>query len=103
MTIPLSAFLILGAALFAIGLYGAVSRNAAVQVLMSLELMSMAVSLNLVAFSTYVTPQTMSGQFFTVFAMVISAAEVGIGLALVVALFRTARTAELDELNKLRG
>lgn len=103
MTIPLTAFVLLGAALFCIGLYGAVSRNGTVQVLMSLELMMMAISINLVAFSAFITPNDMQGQFFTIFGMVISAAEVGIGLALVVAVFKARGSIELNELDELRG
>ncbi len=85
------------------GLYGAVSKKGAVQVLMSLELMAVAVSLNLIAFSRYVTPIEMTGQFFTVFVMVVSAAEIGLGLALVLAIFKSARSSEVDSLNELKG
>ena len=103
MTIGLPAYLVLGAVLFSLGLYGAVSKKGAVQVLMSLEIMAVAVDLNLLAFSHFVTPQTMTGQFFTVFVMVLSAAEIGLGLALVVAIFRASRSAEVTELSELKG
>ena len=103
MTVGLPAFLVLGAVLFSIGLYGAVSRKSAVMVLMSLELMSAAVNLNLIAFSRFVTPSAMTGQFFTVFVMVVSAAEIGLGLALVLAIYRQARSIELTELTRLKG
>jgi len=103
MRIGLEAYLLLAAALFALGLYGAVSKKGAVQVLMSLELMSIAVDINLIAFSRFVTPALMTGQFFTVFVMVISAAEVGLGLALVLAIFRQSRSAEVTELSELKG
>lgn len=103
MTIGLQAYLLLAAALFSLGLYGAVSKKGAVQVLMSLELMAIAVDINLLAFSRYVTPVQMTGQFFTVFVMIVSAAEIGLGLALVVAIFRAARSSELDELSELKG
>lgn len=93
----------LAAVLFSLGLYGAVSKKGAVQVLMSLELMSVAVNINLVALSRFVTPVTMDGLFFTVFAMVISAAEVGLGLALIIAIYRRASTSELTGLSELKG
>lgn len=103
MTVGLPAYLLLAAALFSLGLYGAVSKKGAVQILMSLELMSVAVDLNLLAFSKFVTPLQMTGQFFTVFVMVLSAAEIGLGLALVVAIFRASHTAEVASLSELKG
>ncbi len=103
MTVGLEGFLLLATALFAIGLFGALSKKSAVMVLMSLELMSAAVNLNLIAFSRFLTPVQMTGQFFTVFVMVVSAAEIGLGLALVLAIYRQARSIELDELTRLKG
>ncbi|HET6350996.1 MAG TPA: NADH-quinone oxidoreductase subunit NuoK [Coriobacteriia bacterium] len=103
MTMGLSVYLLIAAALFSLGVYGAVSKRGAVQVLMSLEMMSVAVNLNLIAFSRYITPEKMTGQFFTAFQMVVSAAEIGLGLALVVAIVRAARTAEVDRLSELKG
>lgn len=103
MTVGLEAYLLLAAALFSMGLYGAVSKKGAVQVLMSLELMAVAVDLNLIAFSRFVTPVDMTGQFFTVFVMIVSAAEIGLGLALVLAIFKTARSSEIDSLSGLKG
>lgn len=103
MTVGLTHFLVLAAALFAIGLYGALSRKSAVHVLMSLELMANAVNINLVALSRFLTPATMDGQFFAAFSMVVSAAEIGLGLALVLAVYRRKRTVELDALEELKG
>ena len=102
MRVGVEAFLMLAAVLFSLGLYGAVSKKGAVQVLMSLELMSVAVNINLVALSRFVTPVTMDGLFFTIFVMVISAAEVGLGLALIIAIYRRARTSELTGLSELK-
>jgi NADH:ubiquinone oxidoreductase subunit K len=102
-TVGLPAFLMLGAALFTVGLYGALSKKSAVMVLMSLELMANAVNVTLVSISRFVTPATMDGEFFAIFSMVVSAAEIGLGLALVLALYRTARTVELDRADRLRG
>ncbi|MCL4554031.1 MAG: NADH-quinone oxidoreductase subunit NuoK [Actinobacteria bacterium] len=103
MNIGLEAFLGLSAVLFALGLYGALSKRSAVMVLMSLELMAVAVGLNLVAFSRFVTPEAMTGQAFAIFAMVVSAAEIGLALAIVIAIYRHARSVELSALERLKG
>ena len=103
MRVGLEAFLILAAVLFSLGLYGAVSKKATVQLLMSLELMAIAININLVALSRFVTPQTMDGMFFAIFTMVVSAAEIGIGLGLVLALYRQANSSEVTSLTKLEG
>jgi len=103
MTLGLHAPLALGAVLFGLGLYGAVSKRSAVMVLMSLELMANAVNINLVTLSRFVTPVKATGQFFAVFAMVVSAAEIGLGLALVLALYRSFRTIELSAMDRLKG
>lgn len=95
--------MILAALLFAIGIFGALSKKSAVMVLMSLELMTNAVNLNLVAVSRFVTPESMAGQFTAAFIMVVAAAEIGLGLALVLAVFRARRTVELNELDRLKG
>ena len=95
--------MVLAAVLFCIGLFGALSKKSAVMVLMSLELMTNAVNLNLVAISRFVTPASMTGQFFAAFIMVVAAAEIGLGLALVLALYRRTRTIELDRLDELKG
>ena len=103
MRIGLEPLLILAAVLFSLGLYGALSKKATVQVLMSLELMSIAININVVALSRFITPRTMDGQFFAVFTMVISAAEVGLGLALILAIFRRTRASEITDLSELKG
>ncbi len=103
MTVGLPAFLLLAALLFSLGLYGAVSKKSAVMVLMSLELMANAVNINLVAFSRFLTPEKMTGQVFAMFMMVVAAAEIGLGLALVIALYRQTKTIELDRVDELKG
>jgi NADH-quinone oxidoreductase subunit K len=103
MRVGLDGFLILAAVLFSLGLYGALSKKATVQLLLSLELMAIAVNINVVAFSHFITPRTMDGMFFAVFAMVVSAAEIGIGLALVLAIYRQSRSSEVDSLRELKG
>jgi len=102
-TVGVEGFVILSAVLFSLGLYGAISKRGAVMVLMSLELMAVAVNINLLGLSRFVAPEQATGQYFTLFAIVVSAAEIGLGLALVLALYRATRTAELDELDRLKG
>ena len=97
------SFMALSVVLFSLGLYGALSRKSTVMVLMSLELMAVAVNLNLVAFSRFVTPEAMTGQFFAMFVMVVSAAEIGLGLALVLAIYRRSRSVELSTMERLKG
>ena len=98
-----SAFMGLAAVLFTLGLYGAVSRKSAVMVLMSLELMAVSVNLNMVALSRFVTPTEMTGQVFAIFTMVVSAAEIGLGLGLVLAIYRQTRSVELSAMDTRKG
>ena len=103
MRVGVEFFLGIAAILFCLGLYGALSKRSAVMVLMSLELMANGVNINLVAFSRFVTPKVMTGQFFAVFMMVVAAAEIGLGLALVLALYRQTQTIEVEFLDELKG
>ena len=103
MSVGLPVFLGLAAILFSLGLYGALSKRSAVMVLMSLELMANAVNINLVAFSRFTTPEAMTGMFFAIFMMVVAAAEIGLGLALVLALYKQTHTIELDQVDELKG
>jgi len=102
MNIPLSWYLILAAALFCIGLYGALSRRNAVAVLMSVELMLNAVNINLVAFWRYLTPERMVGQVFALFVLTVAAAEAAVGLALVIAVYRNRRTVNVDDMDLMK-
>ena len=102
MTIPLSWYLILAGALFCIGLYGALARKNAVGILMGIELMLNAVNINLVAFWHYGTPASLTGQIFALFAITVAAAEAAVGLALVIAVFRTRKTVNADEVDLLK-
>ena len=95
------AFMILAAVLFALGLYGAVSKKSAVMVLMSLELMAVSVNLNMVAFSSYLHNAT--GQVFVFFVMTIAAAEAALGLAILVNLFKNLESINVDDVNHLKG
>jgi NADH:ubiquinone oxidoreductase subunit K len=95
-------FLILAAALFSLGVYGLLVRRNNVLILLSVELMLNAVNINLVAFEAVLnTPQAL-GQVFAIFVITIAAAEVGVGLAIVLLIFRNRRSANVDELNLMR-
>jgi NAD(P)H-quinone oxidoreductase subunit 4L len=95
-------FLILAAALFSLGVYGVMVRRNAVLVLLSVELMLAAVNINLVAFGAYVQDALVSGQVFAMFVLAIAAAEVGVGLAIIVLIFRNRQSANVDELDLMR-
>jgi NADH:ubiquinone oxidoreductase subunit K len=97
----LNNFLILSAFLFCTGIYGVLARKNAVLVLMSIELMLNAVNINLVAFSAF--RNAVAGQVFALFVITIAAAEVGVGLAIVLLIYRNERTSDLDEVDQLKG
>jgi len=94
--------LVLAALLFGIGIYGVLARRNAVLVLMSVELMLNAVNLNLVAFNAWLRDVLQAGQVFALFVIVIAAAEVGLGLAIVLLVFRNRETVAIDEPRELR-
>jgi len=102
MTIPLWWYLVVSAALFCIGLYGAMARRNAIGILMSVELMLNAVNINLVAFWRYVTPSAVTGAMFTIFVIAIAAAEAAVGLALVIAIYRTRDTVNVEEVDLMK-
>ena len=95
-------FLVLAALLFSIGIYGVLARRNAVLVLLSVELMLMAVNINLVAFGSYLQGQLLAGEVFALFVIAVAAAEVGIGLAIIVLIFRNRASANVDELDLLK-
>ena len=97
----LNNFLILSAFLVCTGIYGVLARRNAVLVLMSIELMLNAVNINLVAYSAF--HQSVSGQVFALFIITIAAAEVGVGLAIVLLIYRNAHSVDLDEIDQLKG
>jgi len=97
----LNQFLILAAILFCIGVYGVLARRNGVLVLMSIELMLNAVNINLIAFSAYLH-QT-AGNVFALFIITIAAAEVGVGLAIVLLIYRNLHSPDLDHLEQLKG
>jgi NADH-quinone oxidoreductase subunit K len=95
-------FVLLGAAMFAVGLYGVLTRRNAVLVLASVEVMLASVSINLVAFDTYLADPAHTGQIFALFVIALAAAEVGIGIAIVLMIFRNLHTADVDELDMMK-
>ncbi len=100
--IGLQHYLVVSAALFSLGVLGLLTRRNAVNVLMSIELMLNAANVNLVAFSRYASGN-LGGQIFAVFVIVVAAAEVAVGLAIVLTLYRLRRTPNLDEADILKG
>ncbi len=98
----LNQFLLLAAVLFCLGVYGALARKNAVLVLMSIELMLNAVNVNLVAFSSYLRDALFTGQVFALFVIAVAAAEIGIGLAVVILIYRNRETINVDEVNLLK-
>jgi NADH-quinone oxidoreductase subunit K len=99
--VPLHAYLVLAALVFVIGLFGVLTRKNAVGILLGIELMLNAVNINLVAFSRFRADLT--GLIFTLFTIAITVAEVAVGLAIVIVIFRVRRTIEADHLDLLRG
>lgn len=96
-------FLLIGAALFSMGLYGVITRKNAVLILASVELMLAAVNINMIAFDTYLQDPLHSGQIFSLFIIALAAAEVGIGIAIVLMIYRNRQSADVDELNLMKG
>ena len=97
----LNAYLTLAALIFAIGLFGVLTRRNAIGILLGIELMLNAVNINLVAFARF--HNDLGGLVFTLFTIAITVAEVAVGLAIVIVIFRVRRTVEADRLDLLRG
>jgi NADH:ubiquinone oxidoreductase subunit K len=98
----LNQYLILSAFLFCCGVYGVLARRNGVLVLMSVELMLNAVNINLIAFESMLDTPEAIGQVFAIFVITVAAAEVGIGLAIVLMIFRNRQSANVDDLNLMR-
>jgi NADH:ubiquinone oxidoreductase subunit K len=99
--VTLNYFLILSAFLFCTGMYGVLARRNGVAILMSVELMLNAVNINLIAFLAF--HESVSGQIFSLFVITIAAAEVGVGLAIVLLIYRNFRSPDLDHIDQLKG
>jgi len=100
--IPLWMYLGVGALLFCIGVYAVLARRNAVAILMGIELMLNAVNINLVAFWRYIAPQNMAGQAFTAFVFVVAAAEAAVGLAIIIAVYRSRRSVVVEDVDLLK-
>lgn len=100
--IPLSWYLILSAALFSIGLFGVLARKNAVAILLGVELMLNAVNINLVSFWRYNDPTRIDGQVFTIIVFAVAAAEVAVGLALIISVYRRRNTVVADEIDLMK-
>jgi NADH:ubiquinone oxidoreductase subunit K len=98
---PAANFLLLGAVLFCIGVYGVLARRNAVMVLMSVELILNAVNLNFISFA--LMHGNVDGQVFALYVIAVAAAEVGVGLGLVLLVYRNRRSISLDELSEMKG
>lgn len=100
--VPLTYYIVLSASMFCIGIYGVLARRNAILILLSVEIMLNAVNVNFIAFSRFITPDTIVGQIYTIFAMATGAAEIGIGLAIVLLIYRGRETVNVDEVNLLK-
>ena len=95
-------FLIVSAILFSIGIYGVLTRRHLVHILLSIELILNAVLINLIAFSSFSTPEKMTGQMFAVFVIVVAACEVGVGLAIILSIYRKRKSVDINDMNILK-
>ena len=102
MILGLQHYLVLSAVLFAIGLYGVLTKRNAVIVLMCIELMLNAVNITMVAFSRYVVPELLTGQVFAIFVMVVAAAEVAVGLAIILSIYRGLTDIDVTKINLMK-
>ena len=102
MIISLQSYLVIGAILFSLGLVGVLTRRNAISVLMSLELIFNAASLNFVAFARY-SDVDLSGQVIAIFIIILGAAEAAVALAIVLSIYRNRQTVNLDEVDQLKG
>lgn len=102
-SVPLSWYLILGAALFCVGVYGTLANRNLIAIMMSIELMLNAVVLNLVAFARFMEPARVTGKTFAIVVYATAAAEAALGLALIIAVWRTENTVAVEEIDLLRG
>ena len=100
--IPIENFLVLSSILFSIGIYGVLARRNAVLIIMSVELMLQAVSINFIAFAVFLYPEQFTGLIFAIFVITIAAAEVGLALGIILRIFRNKGTSNVDEVDMLK-
>jgi NADH:ubiquinone oxidoreductase subunit K len=101
----LEHYLILSAVMFSIGLYGALAKRNAVAILMCIEIMLNAVNIALVAFSRYLVPNSvlLTGQVFAIFIITVAAAEAAVGLAIIIAIYRSRQSVDVEQANSMKG
>ncbi|MDD2282210.1 MAG: NADH-quinone oxidoreductase subunit NuoK [Eubacteriales bacterium] len=100
--IGLAHYLILGSCLFGIGMYGVLAKRNAVAILMSVELMLNAVNINFAAINHFLNPGQLVGQLFAIFVIVVAAAEVAVGLALIISIYRHRKSVNLNDFNLMK-
>jgi NADH-quinone oxidoreductase subunit K len=100
--IPLSWYIAFAAALFSIGLFGALARRNAIAILMGIELMLNAVNVNLVAFWRYLNPEQIAGQAFAIIVFAVAAAEAAVGLALIISIYRRRMVVAAEDINLMK-
>jgi NADH-quinone oxidoreductase subunit K len=100
--IPLSWYLIFAAILFCVGLYGVLVRKNAIAILMGIELMLNSININLIAFWRYRSPDGIAGQAFAIYVFAVAAAEVAVGLALIISIYRRRNSVVADDMNMLK-
>ena len=98
----LEHYLVLSAILFGIGLYGALAKKSAVVILMCIEMMLNAAAIAMVAFSRFVVPDMLTGQIFTIFIIVIAAAEATVGLAIIMSVYRNRETIDVTKIDLMK-
>ncbi|MEN8614599.1 NADH-quinone oxidoreductase subunit NuoK [Dehalogenimonas sp. THU2] len=102
MEVGLNHYLILSAVLFGIGLWGALSKRSAVIILMCIELMLNAAAIAMVAFSRFVVPELLTGQIFTIFIIVVAAAEATVALAIIMSIYRSRDTIDATKIDLMK-
>ena len=102
MSVGLEHYLILSAVLFCIGLYGVMSKRNVIVILMCIEIMLNAVNITLVAFSRYVVPALLTGQIFAIFVIVVAAAEAAVGIAIIIAIYRSRESVDVEKFDLMK-
>lgn len=102
MQVGLIHFLLLSTCLFFLGMYGFFTRRNLITILMSLELMLNSVNINFVAFNTYLYPQNLDGVFFSIFIITIAAAEAAVAIAIIINLFRSHQSIDVDDAGEMK-
>ena len=101
-SVGLDQYLVLSGALFCIGLFGVLTQRNVIKIIMCIEIMLNAVNISLIAFSRYVTPVVLTGQLFAIFVMVVAAAEVAVGIAIIFAAYRNRESVDIENFNILK-